>query len=129
MTEQVNIGISERDRVFIAEALKNLLADSYLLYIQTHNFHWNVTGPNFNALHIMFEGQYKELADAVDDIAERIRALDVIAPATYKAFSALSAIEEVDGTISAEQMISTLVKSHETVINTCRKILKTGSTS
>lgn len=88
----IDIGISESDRLSIAEGLKRLLADSYTLYLQTHNFHWNVTGPQFRELHLMFEEHYTELAVTVDDIAERIRTLDVAAPGTHKAFAQLSSI-------------------------------------
>jgi starvation-inducible DNA-binding protein len=90
----IDIGINEQDRVTIAEGLKRLLADSYTLYLQTHNFHWNVTGPQFRELHLMFEEHYTELATAVDEIAERIRTLDIAAPGTYKAFAELSSIKE-----------------------------------
>lgn len=93
----INIGIPEADRIKIAEALKQLLADTYTLYLQTHNFHWNVTGPQFRELHLMFEEHYTALAIAVDDIAERIRSLDVFAPGTYKEFAKLSSIKEVEG--------------------------------
>lgn len=119
----IDIGINEKQRLEVAEGLKKLLADSYTLYLQTHNFHWNVTGPRFNDLHLMFEGHYTELAVAVDDIAERIRSLDIAAPGTYKAFAELSSIEEVEGVPSAEEMVSILTKSHEQVIRTCRKAL------
>jgi len=97
----IDIGINQQDREEVAEHLKRLLADSYTLYLQTHNFHWNVTGPMFNQLHLMFEDHYNELAIAVDDIAERIRSLDIAAPGTYKAFSQLSSIKEVDGVPNA----------------------------
>ena len=93
----INIGINQQDREAVAEHLKMLLADSYTLYLQTHNFHWNVTGPMFNQLHLMFEEHYTELSVAVDDIAERIRSLGIAAPGTYKAFVELSSIKEVDG--------------------------------
>jgi starvation-inducible DNA-binding protein len=119
----INIGISQTDREAVANNLKNLLADSYTLYLQTHNFHWNVTGPMFNQLHLMFEGHYTELAIAVDDIAERIRSLDVAAPATYKAFAQLSSIEEVDGVPNAQEMVSILINGHEQVVRTCRAAL------
>lgn len=119
----IDIGINEKQRLEVAEGLKKLLADSYTLYLQTHNFHWNVTGPRFNDLHLMFEGHYTELAVAVDDIAERIRSLDIAAPGTYKAFAELSSIEEVEGVPSAEEMVSILTKSHEQVIRTSRKAL------
>ena len=120
----IDIGINQEDREAVAEHLKKLLADSYTLYLQTHNFHWNVTGPMFNQLHLMFEEHYTELATAVDDIAERIRALDVAAPGTYKQFSTLSSIEEVEGVPSPIEMVEILTKSHEKVIKTAREVLK-----
>ena len=119
---QIDIGISEGDRRQIAQGLSRLLADSYTLYLKTHNYHWNVTGPMFNTLHLMFEKQYMELATAVDEIAERIRALAFPAPATYREFSKLSSIEEVDGVPAAEEMIADLVKGQETVVRTAREI-------
>ncbi|AXN34805.1 Dps family protein [Vibrio coralliilyticus] len=121
---KVDIGINEQDRVVIGEALKRLLADSYTLYLQTHNFHWNVTGPQFRELHLMLEEQYNALAIAVDDIAERIRTLGEVAPGTYKAFADLSSVSEVDSVPSAQQMVSILVRSHEQVVKTCRDVLK-----
>ena len=120
----INIGISEENRLAIAEGLKHLLADSYTLYLQTHNFHWNVTGPQFRELHLMFEEHYTELAVAVDDIAERIRTLGVIAPGTYKAFAQLSSIEEVDDIPAAGAMVDILTQGHEVVVRTARKVLK-----
>jgi starvation-inducible DNA-binding protein len=120
----IDIGINENDRNEIAEGLKKLLADSYTLYLQTHNFHWNVTGPQFRELHLMFEEHYTELAVAVDDIAERIRTLDVAAPGTYKAFAGLSSIKEVDGVPSAKEMVTLLLQGHEAVVKTCREVLK-----
>ena len=120
---EIDIGINKEDRLAIAEGLKHLLADSYTLYLQTHNFHWNVTGIHFRELHLMFEEHYTELAIAVDDIAERIRTLDVAAPGTYKAFSHLSSIAEVDGVPSSSQMVELLTKGHEQVIKTARQVL------
>lgn len=120
----IDIGISKQDRQDIAEGLKRLLADSYTLYLQTHNFHWNVTGPQFRELHLMFEEHYTELATAVDDIAERIRTLGVAAPGTYKAFAQLSSIEEVDGVPAAAEMVVTLTEGHEQVVKTCRDVIK-----
>ncbi|MFT5889259.1 MAG: starvation-inducible DNA-binding protein [Zhongshania sp.] len=120
----IDIGINEENRELIAEGLKVLLADSYTLYLQTHNFHWNVTGPRFRDLHLMFEEHYTEMAVAVDDIAERIRTLDVPAPGTYKAFASLSAIEEVDGVPEADAMVDLLTRGHEQVVKTCRRVLK-----
>lgn len=120
---KIDIGINEQDRHAVAQHLKNLLADSYTLYLQTHNFHWNVTGPMFSQLHLMFEEHYNELAIAVDEIAERIRSLDVAAPGTYKAFSELSSIAEVDGVPTAEEMVGLLTRGHEQVVKTCRNAL------
>jgi starvation-inducible DNA-binding protein len=120
----IDIGINQTDRLAVAEGLKRLLADSYTLYLQTHNFHWNVTGPRFRELHLMFEEHYTELAIAVDDIAERIRTLDVPAPGTYKEFVRLSSIAEVEGVPCAEKMVEILVASHEAVVKTCRAVLK-----
>ena len=120
---KIDIGINEKDRIKIAEGLKHLLADSYTLYLQTHNFHWNVTGPQFRELHLMFEEHYTELATAVDEIAERIRTLGVPAPGTYKTFSALSSIKEIEGVPSAKEMIGILTKGHEQVVRTCRDVL------
>lgn len=121
---KIDIGINESDRVAIAEGLKRLLADSYTLYLQTHNFHWNVTGPQFRELHLMFEEHYNELAVAVDDIAERIRTLGVAAPGTYRAFAELSSIKEVDGVPGAQDMVTMLTQGHEAVVKTCREVLK-----
>lgn len=119
----INIGINQQDRELVAQQLKHLLADSYTLYLQTHNFHWNVTGPMFVQLHTLFEQHYTELALAVDEIAERIRSLDVAAPATYTTFSELSSIQEVEGVPTAQEMVSLLTKSHEQVVMTCRNAL------
>lgn len=121
---KIDIGIKEKDRNSVADGLKHLLADSYTLYLQTHNFHWNVTGPQFRELHLMFEEHYTELAVAVDDIAERIRTLGVLAPGTYKAFAELSAIKEVDEIPSAKDMVKILTQGHEQVVKTCRDVLK-----
>ncbi len=123
MTE-INIGINEQDRQTVAAHLKRLLADSYTLYLQTHNFHWNVTGKQFRDLHLMFEEHYNELSIAVDDIAERIRTLGSPAPGTYKAFAELSSIQEVEEVPKSDAMISILNRSHETVVRTCREALK-----
>src|SRR5437764_10534245 len=107
--KKINIGIEEKERKQIADGLSRLLADSYTLYLQTHNFHWNVTGPMFQTLHLMFEQQYTELALAVDAIAERIRALGHPAPGTYRLFAALSSIQEEDGVPKALDMVRSLV--------------------
>jgi starvation-inducible DNA-binding protein len=120
--QHVNIGISDKDRKKIVDGLSRLLADTYTLYLKTHNFHWNVTGPMFNTLHLMFETQYTELALAVDLIAERIRALGEPAPGTYKEFAKLSSISEADGVPAAEEMIRQLVEGQEAVVRTARAI-------
>jgi len=122
MQEKLNIGISDSDRKTIVEGLSRMLADTYTLYLKTHNFHWNVTGPMFNTLHLMFEAQYTELALAVDVIAERIRALGHYAPGTYKEFSKLSSIPEADGVPAAPDMIRQLVEAQETVIRRARSL-------
>ncbi len=118
----INIGIEEKDRREIAEGLSRLLADSYTLYLKTHNYHWNVTGPMFAALHTLFEEHYTELAQAVDEIAERIRALGVKAPGSYSAFAKLTGIEEETGNPGAEEMIEQLVLGQEAVVRTARQI-------
>ncbi len=118
----INIGIPEADRQQIAEGLSRLLADTYTLYLQTHYFHWNVSGPMFQTLHLMFETQYNELALAVDLIAERIRALGVKAPGTYQAFARLSSIEEVQEAPHAQEMILRLVQGQDTVVRTARSL-------
>ncbi|MBK9145544.1 MAG: DNA starvation/stationary phase protection protein [Candidatus Melainabacteria bacterium] len=122
ISTQPNIGIDAKQREAIASGLSRLLADSYTLYLKTHNFHWNVTGPMFATLHLMFEQQYTELALAVDLIAERIRALGSPAPGTYKEFSRLTSIKEAEGVPSAEEMIKQLVEGQETVVRTAREI-------
>ncbi len=121
-TTTIDIGISEDDRTEIAAGLSRLLADSYTLYLQTHNFHWNVTGPMFQTLHVMFETHYTELALAVDVIAERIRSLGMHAPGTYGDFVRLSSIKEVPGVPKAKEMIQLLVLGHEAVVRTARSI-------
>ena len=119
---EINIGIDEAHRHKIAEGLSRMLADSYTLYLKTHNFHWNVTGPMFTTLHTLFEEHYTELATAVDEIAERIRALGEPAPGSYKQFAELSAIEEETGTPNAEDMIKQLIIGQETIVRTARSI-------
>ena len=119
---KIDIGISEAHRKTIAEGLSRLLADTYTLYLKTHNFHWNVTGPMFQTLHLMFETQYNELALAVDQIAERIRALGYPAPGTYADYSRLSSIKEEAGVPKAEDMIRLLVQGQEAVVRTARSI-------
>jgi starvation-inducible DNA-binding protein len=121
-SQPINIGIPEENRKKIADGLSKLLADTYTLYLKTHNFHWNVTGPMFNTLHLMFEQQYMELALAVDLIAERIRALGIVAPGTYRDFAALTRISEEEGIPKAEEMLAILVADQETVVRTAREI-------
>ena len=120
---ELNIGISKDDREQIASGLSRLLADSYTLYLKTHNYHWNVEGPQFNTLHQMFETHYVELATAVDEIAERIRALGIKAPASYSAFQKLATVEEGTGDESADEMIRELVLGQEAVVRTAREAL------
>ncbi len=119
---KIDIGINEKDRKAIAKGLSELLADSYSLYLMTHNFHWNVTGPHFNALHTMFMAQYTEQWTALDLIAERIRALGEHAPGTYTEFSKLTSIQEVTGSPKAMDMVRLLVKAQETTARTARKL-------
>jgi starvation-inducible DNA-binding protein len=123
MKTKIDIGINEKHREEICKGLSHFLADTYTLNLKTLNFHWNVTGPMFQTLHLMFEGQYNELSVAVDDIAERIRALGVKAPASYQEFLKLSSIKENLGDLNALQMISELVHGHEQVIKTARGLL------
>ena len=118
----IDLGIDPQKRQEIAEGLSRLLADTYSLYLKTHNFHWNVTGPMFNTLHLMFETQYTELALAVDLIAERIRSLGFPAPGTYSEYAKLSSIEETPGVPKAEEMIRLLVQGQESVVRTARSI-------
>lgn len=118
----INIGMTDKQRETVAKGLSKLLADSYSLYLKTHNYHWNVTGPQFNSLHAMFEAQYTELATAVDEIAERIRALGHLAPGSYTEFAKLSSIKDGNNTKSANEMIKDLVEGQEAVVRTCREI-------
>ena len=118
----MDIGINKKDREKIAQGLSRLLADSYTLYLMTHNFHWNVKGPMFNTLHLMFMSQYTEQWNALDLIAERIRALDFPAPGTYKEFVKLASIKEVDGVPKAQDMIRLLVTAQEATARTAREL-------
>ncbi len=122
----IDIGISEKDRKKIAEGLSRMLADTYTLYLKTQNFHWNVTGPMFQTLHLMFMSQYTEIWNAVDLIAERIRALGYPAPGSYKEFAALTSIKEGNGVPSAKEMIKQLVAGQEAVVRTARDVLPTA---
>lgn len=120
--DAINLGMPDGQRRAIAEGLSRLLADTYTLYLKAHNFHWNVTGPQFNSLHLMFEGQYTELALAVDLIAERIRALGEPAPGSYSAFAKLSSIAEATGAPKAEEMVRILAEDQLAVVRTARSV-------
>lgn len=124
MMPEIDTGISAEDRQEIADALSRLLADTYTVYLKTHNFHWNVTGPMFQTLHLMFEQQYTELALAVDVIAERIRSLGAHAPGTYREFARLTSIVEENETPRAKDMIRLLVVAQESVVRTARAAFK-----
>ena len=124
MATKIDIGINEKDRKKIADGLSRLLADSYTLYLKTHNFHWNVTGPMFQTLHVMFMTQYTEEWNALDLIAERIRSLGYPAPGSYKQFVALSSIPEEEGVPKAKDMIRQLVAGQEAVTRTAREVFK-----
>ena len=119
----IDTGISAKDRTAIAGGLSRLLADTYLLYLKTHNFHWNVEGPMFQTLHTMFMDQYTESWNAIDPIAERIRALGHYAPGTYKQYIKLATVKETDGVPKAEQMVRDLISGQETVARTARSVL------
>lgn len=123
MTDTIDIGLSATARASIGDGLSRVLAESYTLYLKTHKFHWNVTGPMFQTLHTLFEQQYTELALAVDEIAEHIRALGVVAPGSYAEFARLSTIADQQGNPAAEAMIAELVDDQQTLIKTCREIL------
>ena len=121
----INIGIAEKDRKKIAAGLEHVLADTYTLYLKTHNFHWNVTGPMFQTLHLMFMTQYNEIVDGRfgPGLAERIRALGYPAPGSYKEFAALTSIKDSSGSVSAKEMIKQLVAGQEAVVRTAREVL------
>ena len=122
-SSSIHIGINDKDRKKIADGLARMLADTYTLYLKTHNFHWNVTGPMFQTLHLMFMTQYTEMWNAVDLVAERIRALGYPAPGSYKEFAALTSIKDSSGKVSAKDMIRQLVEGQETVVRTAREVL------
>ncbi|MFA7602844.1 MAG: Dps family protein [Novosphingobium sp.] len=123
MTRRVNIGIDEKDRVAISEGLSRLLADTYTLYLTSHNFHWNVTGPMFNSLHAMFMTQYTELWNAIDPIAERIRSLGQPAPGSYAQFAKLSSLPDApEDPPKALDMVAILAKGHEAAARTARAL-------
>lgn len=120
--KKMDIGISDVNRKEVAQGLSKLLADTYTLYLKTHNFHWNVEGPMFQTLHVMFMGQYTEMWNALDIIAERIRALGHYAPGTYSEFVKLTSIKESKAVPKANKMIEELIQGHEAVIKTARSI-------
>ena len=121
-TMSINIGMTEQQRQTIAQGLAKVLADTYTLYLKTHNYHWNVRGPMFHSLHTMFETQYNELALAVDEVAERIRALGELAPGSYSEFAKLASIPEGDNRKDAQAMVRDLVEGQEAVVCTCRAL-------
>lgn len=123
---RIDIGISDKHRKAIAEGLARVQADTYTLYLQTHNFHWNVEGPMFNTLHLMFMDQYTELWNALDAVAERIRSLGYPAPGTYAEFARLASIKEAEGVPAAMEMVRTLVVGHEAVARTIRAVFPTA---
>lgn len=120
----LNTGLGETERKEVADKLARLLADTYTLYLKTHGYHWNVTGPMFRSLHLMFEEEYMEMRDAVDEIAERIRALGYDAPGSYSEFADLSSVEDEPGTPEAMEMVRRLVAGNETVIRTGREVVE-----
>ena len=121
--QKIDIGIDEENRERVAKGLSRLLADTYTLYLKTHNFHWNVVGPRFRELHLMFEEQYTELATAVDDIAERIRTLGFAAPGTYREFHELTRVQEHVGLLDADGMLADLVTAQEATVTSARALL------
>jgi starvation-inducible DNA-binding protein len=125
----ISIGIAKKDREAVAKHLSKLLADTYSLYLKTHSFHWNVTGPQFNSLHLMFETQYNELWLAADEVAVRIRTLDVFAPGSYSQFAKLSSIKDEPGVPEWKERVGQLVEGHEIVAATARDTLKTANTA
>jgi starvation-inducible DNA-binding protein len=129
MAKEMDTGISSRDRGAIAQGLSRLLADTYLLYLKTHNFHWNVEGPMFQTLHVMFMDQYTEQWNAIDPIAERIRALGHYAPGTYKQYVKLATVKETDGVPKAEKMVAELIAGQEAVARTARSVLPIADTA
>lgn len=119
----INTGIPAKDRAAIAQGLSKVLADTYLLYLKTHNFHWNVEGPMFQTLHTMFMAQYTEAWNAIDLVAERIRSLGHYAPGTYREYLKLGSIKETEGVPRAEQMVKLLIEAQEAVVRTARAVL------
>jgi starvation-inducible DNA-binding protein len=126
MAAKIDIGIAAKDRAAVAQGLSKALADTYALYLKTHGYHWNVRGPNFSSLHALFMDQYTEQWNALDELAERIRALGEFAPQSGSAFGNLTSIKDGDPEKDWEGMVSDLAKDHETVIATLRDLLETG---
>lgn len=126
---KIDIGIPDAEREEIATGLKKVLADTYTLYLKTHNYHWNVTGPMFQTLHLLFMEQYTELWTSVDLIAERIRSLGVYAPGSYGEFAKLTNIKDDAGVPKDKEMIKNLVEGHESVIRTARSVFPTAEKS
>jgi len=124
MNIAINIGFTETDRTSVAEGLSKVLADTYAVYLKTHGYHWNVTGPTFQALHTLFEGQYREQWEALDEIAERIRSLGELAPQSYSAFANLTAIKDGHASLDSEAMVAELMHDQETVLATIRGVFK-----
>ena len=120
----IDIGIAKKDRETVAKSLSKMLADTYSLYLKTHSFHWNVTGPQFNSLHAMFEEQYNALWTAADEVAERIRTLDVFAPGSYSQFGKLTSIKEETGVPEWKDMVGQLVEGHEIAAATARDVIR-----
>jgi starvation-inducible DNA-binding protein len=121
--QEVNIGIKEKDRKAVCRGLSKLLADSYLLYLKTQNYHWNVTGIMFSPLHNLFEVQYKEMASSIDSVAERIRALGEFAPGSFSSFIKVASIKEENSIPTAEEMIQNLVQGNQALVSTAREII------
>lgn len=121
--QEINIGIKEKDRKAVCRGLSRLLADSYLLYLKTQNYHWNVTGAMFQPLHVLFEEQYKELSVSIDSIAERIRSLGEFAPGSFSSFMKVTSIKEESGVPDADEMIINLVQGNEAVVATAREMI------
>lgn len=119
---EVNIGIAEPSRVSISAGLSRMLSDTYALYLKTQNFHWNVRGHEFYSLHLLFEKQYQEMAEAVDEIAERIRALGYFVEASFTAFQRLAAVKEEEKVLIAKDMLQSLIEGHEALIRGARKV-------
>jgi len=126
---KINIGLSDQERKESADALSRLLADTYAVYLKTQNFHWNVTGSMFRGLHLLFEGLYESLAEAVDEIAERIRVLGFRAPASFSEFSKLTSVKEETEVPPGKDMVAQLLDDQEAIVRYCREILSKAETA